>query len=64
MVQGVGEGEGESQADSTLSVEPIVGLDLMTLRSRPEPKSRVGCLTDLATQAPHPKYFKQNLTLK
>ena len=27
----------------------------MTLRSRPEPKSGVGCLTEWATQAPHSK---------
>ena len=37
---GEGEGERESQADFPLRVEPDVGLDLMTLRSWPEPKSR------------------------
>jgi len=31
--RGGAEGEGESQADSALSVEPTAGLDLMTLRS-------------------------------
>lgn len=34
-----GEEERESQADSMLSTEPDLGLDLTTLRSRPEPKS-------------------------
>ena len=33
------------------NMEPNIGLDLMTLRSCPEPKSRVRCLTDGATQA-------------
>jgi len=52
--QGRGRGrERESQADSALSVEPDKGLDLTSLRSWPEPKSRAGCLTDWATQAPH-----------
>ena len=37
-----------------LSVEPDVGLSLMTLRSWPEPKSRVPRLTEWATQAPLP----------
>ena len=36
--------EGEGQADSTLSMEPDLGLYLRTLRSRPE--SRVRRLTD------------------
>ena len=36
-----GEGERESQADSPLSMEPDMGLDLTTLKSWPEPKSRV-----------------------
>ena len=34
------------------SAEPDTGLDLMTVRSRPEPKSRVERLTDCATWAP------------
>ena len=38
--------------DSPLSREPNSGLNLMTLRSRPEPKSRVRCLTGAATQVP------------
>ena len=42
----------ESQADTPLSAEPDWGLDPMTLRSRPEPKSGVRRLTDWATQAP------------
>ena len=33
-------------ADSTLSMEPNVGLDPMTMRSGPELKPRVGHLTD------------------
>ena len=40
------EREKESQADSTLSMELNAGLDLTTLRSGPEPKSRVRCSTD------------------
>ena len=37
------EKERESQADSTLSVvEPDLGLNLVTLRSQPETKPRVG----------------------
>ena len=40
------EGERESQAGSMLSVEPHAGLDPVTVSSRPEPISRVGCLTD------------------
>ena len=45
------EGERDSQAGSTLSVQsPTPGLISGTVRSRPEPKSRVGCLTDWATQ--------------
>ena len=39
--------EGENlQAHSALSMEPKAGLDPMTLRSLPEPKSRVGDLTN------------------
>ena len=34
------------------SVEPDVGLELTTLRSRPELRSRVGCLTDCGPQVP------------
>jgi len=41
-----GKGEKESQADALLRVQPHVGLDLKTLRSGPEPESRVGRLTD------------------
>ena len=43
--------ERESQAGSMPSTEPNMGLDLMTLRSWPELKSRVGHLTKWATQA-------------
>lgn len=46
------EEEGECQADPTLSAEPDVRLDPVTLRSRPEPKSRAGLLTDGATPVP------------
>ena len=50
---GVGsEEEGESQTDSLLSVDRNMGLELMTLRSRPEVRSRVWRLMDWATQAP------------
>ena len=51
-----GEGEEEkerwSQADSVLSAEPDVGLDLVTLRSPPELKPRVRHLTNCTTQVP------------
>ena len=40
------EGERESQAGSTHSTEPDLGLNPTTRRSWPEPKSRVGCLTN------------------
>ena len=36
----------------TPTMEPNMGLELITLRSRPELRSRVGCLTYWATQAP------------
>ena len=49
-----GEGERESSASSPLSKEPEEGLDLTTLRSWPEPKSRVRCSTDWATQTDAP----------
>ena len=41
------EGERESQAGSVLSVHsPMRGLNPRTVRSRPELKPRVGCLTN------------------
>lgn len=50
----------ESQADSMLIAEPDTGLSLETLRTRPEPESKVGHLTDGASQEPHPHpRFKQ-----
>ena len=49
--------ERESQADSILSAEPDAGLNLMTLRSWPEPKPRVGRLTDCVTQVPPVSYL-------
>lgn len=63
--QGAGRGrrgEGGLQADSVLSIEPDMGLDLPTLRLQPEQKSRVGHLrhlTNRVTQAPlTTSYFK------
>lgn len=53
--------ERESQAGSLPSVEPNAGLILMTLRSRPEPKSRVELSTDWATPVPSPMIFKTKL---
>ena len=38
--QGQRQRERESQGDATVSAEPNVGLDLMTLRSRPVPKNQ------------------------
>ena len=49
---GGAEGERESQADSTLSTEPDMGLGLTTLRSWPGWKPRVGSSTNWATQVP------------
>ena len=46
------ERERQSQADSTLSTELVLGLDLTTPRSPPEQKSRVPSLTVYTTQAP------------
>jgi len=48
------ERERESQADA---IQPNAGLDPTTMRSRPEPKPRVGHLTDCTTQVP-PDHFK------
>ena len=45
-----GQRERKSQADSLLSKEPDARLDLTTLRSRPELKSRVGHSTNEAIQ--------------
>lgn len=36
-----GERKSQAQADSPVSIEPDKGLNLMTLRSLPEPKSQV-----------------------
>lgn len=41
-----GEGQRERKRDSTLRVEPDTVLHLTTLRSGPELKLRVRCLTD------------------
>ena len=53
-----GQREREIQAVSMLSTEPHVGLKLSTLRSWPEPKPSVGCLTN------HPSYSKFKETFK
>ena len=51
--KGQREGERESQAGSVLSAQsPMWGLMSHTVRSWPEPKSRVRCLTNWATQVP------------
>ena len=47
-----GKGERESQADSALSVEADVELNLRTLRTRPEQKSRVKMLNPLSHPGP------------
>ena len=46
------ERERESQANSEMSIEPDLGLGITNLRSWPELKPRVGCLTDWATKEP------------
>lgn len=43
---GQGQREKKSHGDSPRSIEPDVGLDLRTLKSGPEMKSRVGRLTN------------------
>jgi len=50
--EGQRERERETLADSVLSAEPGMGLDLGILRSGPELKPRVRHLTDFATQPP------------
>ena len=57
------EKERESQAGYTLSTEPNTGLDFTTLRSWPEPKSRVRRLTNWATQTPPSGSFLKGVTL-
>ena len=53
--EGQRERETESQAGSIVPEwSPTWGLNPWTLSSWPETKSRVGCLTDWATQAPPP----------
>ena len=48
-----GERGRESQGDSILPAQSLTqGLNLQSMRSQPEPKSRGGCLTDWATQVP------------
>lgn len=42
------ERERETYANSALSAEPDLGLDVTTSRLRPEQKPRVGCFTDCA----------------
>ena len=57
-VQGEGEGgRKRSPADSPVIIEPNVGLHPTTLKSRPEPKSRVKCSTHGATQVPRMTFF-------
>ena len=48
------EGETESQAGSPLSAQSLTqGSNSQTVRSYPKLTSKVGCLTDGATQVPH-----------
>ena len=48
----------------TVSTEPDVGLNHMTARSWPEPKSRVGHLPEWATQVPLQKIFNIRMMLQ
>ena len=50
----------ENLKQTMLSMEPHIWLDLMILRSWPEPKSRVRSFTNCATQASHFSYFNCN----
>ena len=54
--EGQKERKTDSEADSTLSMEPNRGLNLTILRSQPELKLRVRCLTKCAIQAPPELY--------
>ena len=45
-----GESAADFRADSESSMEPDMGLNPTTLKSRPEPKPRVKCLNNCATQ--------------
>ena len=45
-------GENLSSAESTQSTESGTALDPTTMRSGPEPKPRVGCLTNLMGDPP------------
>ena len=49
---GVRDRERESSAVSMPSMDPNLGLDLTTMRSWPEPKSKVGCLTTEPSRCP------------
>ena len=53
--EGQREREREKPKPMLLSMGPYAGLNSMTPRSPPEPKPRVRCSTDCATQAPHYK---------
>ena len=57
MGVGAVEGKRKPKADSTLIMEPEAELDLMTLRSQPELKPRVGCLTDVPPRCPKNRAF-------
>ena len=55
--------EGEREKISSrlhTHVEPDTGLNLMTLRSQPELKPRVGHSTECTTQVPH-RHFNKSL---
>ena len=52
MNMGKGEAEKEILSMATSSTEPNEGLDLTTVRSWSDPKSKVICSTDWATQVP------------
>ena len=52
-------GGAEGEADSELRAESNSGLNPRTLRSPPEQKPRVGCLTDCAAQVPYYVIFER-----
>ena len=49
---GEGGGQREKRIPNRLAMELDAGLNPMTSRPRPEPKPRLRCSTDCATQAP------------
>ena len=61
---GGAEGERESQASLMLSTEPNAGAQSHNLRSQPEPKLRVRCLTWVTQMPPELTFKNQDQYIK